>query len=191
MLAHRFRHQHAAGLAQLLQSRGDVDAVAQDELAVGDHVAEIDADAELEAPVGRHPRLVGRDRLLHLDGAQHGIDHRAELDQHAIADDLHEPPMMRAQQRLHDLVAQPLQPGDGAGFVQLHQARVADHIGRQNRGKAALDLRCLQWRSSNRRAAAQRPRRMLTVVDHASRMPDATAPGAKVCRQSTQGHEVG
>ena len=37
------------GSASAFEPRGDVDAVAEDVVAVDDHVAEIDADAELDA----------------------------------------------------------------------------------------------------------------------------------------------
>ena len=52
------RDQHAAGLAQLLQPGGDVDAVAEQVVALDHHVAEIDADAEHDPPVRRRPRPV-------------------------------------------------------------------------------------------------------------------------------------
>ena len=159
MLAHRLRHQHAAGLAKLLQPCGDVHPVAQDEFAVGHHVAEIDADPVLEAPLGRHRLLLGGHHFLQLDRAQDGVDHGAELDQEAVADDLHQPPVMGGDQRLDHLAAQLLQRGDGAGLVLLDQPRVADHICGHDRRQPALDLRRLQRRSPTHRAATQRRRR--------------------------------
>ena len=47
------RDEHAAGLAQLLQPCCDIDAVAEQIVALDHHVAEIDADAEHDPPVGR------------------------------------------------------------------------------------------------------------------------------------------
>ena len=94
MLAHGLGDQHAAGVAQLLQSCRDVDPVAQDVGAVGDHLAEVDADPQHEAQFRRCGRLPLDHRLLQCDGAQHGVDHRAELDERAVAGRLHEPATM-------------------------------------------------------------------------------------------------
>ena len=77
--------QHAAGLAELLEPRGDVDGVAEHVVAVDDDVAEIDADAEHEQARRRGIRLRVGELLLDGDGAGDRVDHRAELDQHAVA----------------------------------------------------------------------------------------------------------
>ena len=95
MLAHGLGDQHSAGLAQLLQSCRDVDSIAQDVGAVGDHLAEVDPDPKHEAQFRRHGRLPLGDRLLQCDRAQHGVDHRAELDEGAVAG--------RAGRRGHDV----------------------------------------------------------------------------------------
>ena len=50
-----------------------------------DDVAEIDADAELDAPLRRHAGIALRHRALHLDRASHGIDDAGELDEQAVA----------------------------------------------------------------------------------------------------------
>ena len=70
-----------AGLGDAFQPRGDIDAVAhQVAVALLDHVAEMDADAELDAPVGRHAGIALDHAVLHFDGAAHGVDDAAELD---------------------------------------------------------------------------------------------------------------
>ena len=71
-----------AGLGDTFQSRGDIDAVAhQVAVALLDHVAEMDADPELDAPLRREAGVALDHAVLHLDGAAHGVDHAAELDQ--------------------------------------------------------------------------------------------------------------
>ena len=67
--------QHAAGLAQLLQAGGDVDPVAEQVVALDHHVAEVDADAEHDAPVGRRLGLAVGHRLLDRDRAGDRVDH--------------------------------------------------------------------------------------------------------------------
>ena len=70
-----------AGLGDALQPRGDVDSVAH-QVAVGllDDVAEMNADAKLDASLGRQPGIAFDHAVLHFDRAAHGVDHAAELD---------------------------------------------------------------------------------------------------------------
>ena len=69
-----------AGRGNAFQSRGDVDAIAhQIAVALLDHIAEMDADAELDAALGRKAGVALDHAVLHFDGAAHGVDHAAEL----------------------------------------------------------------------------------------------------------------
>ena len=66
------------------KSRGDIDAVAhQVAVALLDHIAEVDADAELDAALGRKAGVALDHAVLHLDGAAHGIDDASELNEDA------------------------------------------------------------------------------------------------------------
>src|SRR5271156_5656333 len=56
----------------------------------------MNADAKLDAPIGRHPGVALDHRALHLDGAAHGVDHAAELDQRSIAGALDTRPLCTA-----------------------------------------------------------------------------------------------
>ena len=85
-----------AGLGDAFQSRGDIDAVAhQIAVALLDHIAEMDADAELDTPLGRQPGVALDHAVLHLDGAAHGVDHAAKLDERAVAGALDDAAVMR------------------------------------------------------------------------------------------------
>ena len=141
MVERRARDQDAAGLAQLLQARGDVDPVAHEVVALDHHVAEVDADAEHDAPVGRRLGLAVGDRLLHRHRAGDRVDHRGELDDRPVAHQLDDPALVLGQQRVDRLLAQALDRGQRAGLVLLDQARVADDVGRQDRRQPALDAR--------------------------------------------------
>ena len=71
-----------AGLGDALQPRGDIDAVAhQIAVALLDDVAEMDADAKLDAPLRRQAGVALDHAVLHFDGAAHRVDHAAELDE--------------------------------------------------------------------------------------------------------------
>ena len=54
LVAHDAADADAAGLGERFEAGSDVDAVAENVVAVDDDVAEIDADAKLDAPVGGH-----------------------------------------------------------------------------------------------------------------------------------------
>ena len=89
-----------AGLGDAFQSRGDVDAVAhQVAVALLDDVAEMNADAELDAALLRHAGVALDHAVLHFDRAAHGVDHAAELDDSAVAGALDDAPVMRGDGR--------------------------------------------------------------------------------------------
>ena len=88
------------GSAQLLQAGGDVDAVAVDVLALDDHVAEVDADAERDAlGLGHVPLALGH-ALLDRDRAGDRVDDAGELDQRAVAHQLDDPALVLGDQRV-------------------------------------------------------------------------------------------
>ncbi len=64
-----------AGFGDAYQARGDIDAVAH-QIAVGllDHIAQMNADPELDAALVRHARVALDHRVLDFDGATHGVD---------------------------------------------------------------------------------------------------------------------
>jgi hypothetical protein len=67
------------------EPRGDVDAVAH-QIAVALHdVAQMYADAELDAPILGHAGIALHHRILDLDRAAHGVDDATELHQRAVA----------------------------------------------------------------------------------------------------------
>src|SRR5262249_61547332 len=69
--------------------------------------------------------------------ALHGVDCTGELHQHAVAHHLDYAALMLGYQRLEDALTPFLQRRQRTGLVLLHQAAVADHIRREDGGKAA------------------------------------------------------
>ena len=86
-VAHGARHGDAAGLGQRLDAGGEVDAVAEDVLVllVDDHLAEMDADAEVHALLGLDRVVEARHALLDIERGADGGHRRAELGQHGVA----------------------------------------------------------------------------------------------------------
>jgi hypothetical protein len=75
-----FGETDRAWTGDALKPRGDIHPVAH-EIAVAllDDVADMDADAKLDAPFGRHTSVALDETGLHLDGVPHGVDHTLRL----------------------------------------------------------------------------------------------------------------
>ena len=86
--------QHATGFGHRLQPRNEIDAFAQQIIAVDDDVAQVNTDAERQRSVGRLPRTA--EFPLHLDGALHGLDHRWKIGDKPVAAVLAMRPLCRS-----------------------------------------------------------------------------------------------
>src|SRR4029077_8617973 len=75
-----------AGIGDPFEARGDIDAIAH-QIAVRllDDVAKVNADAELDAALGRQAGVAFDHAGLHFDRAADGVDHAAKLDEAAVA----------------------------------------------------------------------------------------------------------
>ena len=115
------RDADATRWRQALEPRRDVDALAVDVVVVGDHVAEVDADPELDALCRLEVGVVLGDAPLDLDRTPHRVDDARELDQRAVARELHHTAAVLGDPGLDELFAQGLEPGVRARFVGFHQ----------------------------------------------------------------------
>ena len=96
LLIGRPRRGNPARLADAFKPCGDIDPVAhQVAVALLDDVAEMDADAELDALLGRQAGVALDHAALHLDRAAHRVDDAAELDDRAVAGALDDAAMMQ------------------------------------------------------------------------------------------------
>ena len=121
-------------LGDALQPRGDIDAVAH-QIAVGllDDVAEMDADPNFDALVGRNPCVALDHRPLDFNSAVHRIDDTAELDDAAVAGALDDPAMVDGDGRVDQVASQRPQPRQNAVLVGPGKPRIADDVGHQDR----------------------------------------------------------
>ena len=118
--------------ANAFEPRGDIDAVAhQIAVALLDNVAEVDADAEHDAPVGGHAGVALDHGVLHFDRAAHRVDHAAELDDRAVAGALDHPAVMDGDGRVDEVAAQRSQPRKRSVLVGAGEAAEADDVGRR------------------------------------------------------------
>ena len=118
-----------ARLANALQPRGDIDAVAhQIAVAFLDDVTEMNADPKFDALVQRDPRVALDHSVLHFDCAAHRVDDAAELDDAAVAGALDDAAMVHGDCGIDQIAAQRAQPRQSSIFVRACEPAVADHI---------------------------------------------------------------
>jgi hypothetical protein len=116
------RDADAAGLGQPVETGGDVDAVAED-IAILDHnVADIDADAELDAAICRHRGVALGQSRLYLGRASESVDDAGELDQQAVAGGLDDAAPMPGDPRIDELGAERPEPTERPFLVSLDEA---------------------------------------------------------------------
>jgi hypothetical protein len=130
MVADRARDADAAWYRQPLQSRRDVDAVAVDVAAIGDHVAEIDADAKPQAALLGEIQIAVGHRVLNFGRTAHRVDDTGKFRQHAVAGGLDDAAVILADLRFDHFVQMRLDTFMRAFFIHAHQARIPHHIGR-------------------------------------------------------------
>jgi hypothetical protein len=122
------------GLANTLQSRGYVDAVAH-EVAVAffDDVAQMNADAEVYASLSRQAGVALGQAVLHFDGAADCVDHASKLDEAAVSRALYDPPVMRVDGRVDKIAPQSSEPRQRSLFVEPGEPAVTNDVGNQDR----------------------------------------------------------
>ncbi len=127
-----FGQTDRAGLGNSLQSRGDIDAIAhQIAVALLDHIAKMDADAELDAALGRKAGVPLDHAVLHLDGAAHSVDYAAELNDGTIAGALDHAAIVDGGYRVNQIAAKRSQPCEYPILVGASKPAVSDHIRHQ------------------------------------------------------------
>jgi hypothetical protein len=138
LVVDRRRDEDAAGLGDALQPRGDVDAVAQQVVALDDDFAQVDADAEVH-PLRLGQRFVARlQRVLDLDRAAYALDHAAEFGEHRVARCVGDASVVVRDDAVDDRAMRG-EDAQRAGLVLVDEAAVADRVGGEDAGQAALE----------------------------------------------------
>ena len=85
---------------------GDIDAFAhQIAVRLFDDVAQMNAEAELDATLVRRASVALDEAGLHFDGAANGVDHAAELDKAAVAGSLDNAAVMQGDGGVDQIAA--------------------------------------------------------------------------------------
>ncbi len=130
------RQRHATDRRQRLDPRRHVDAFAVNVVALDDNLTKVDTD-----PIAYGPGIGLLSRFLDRQGAIDGGDDAGEFDQRPITHQLELTSTMDCYLRIEDRRAVGLQPLKRPRLVTLHQAAIANNIGRQDRGEFTLHQR--------------------------------------------------
>jgi hypothetical protein len=104
-------------------------------------VAQIDADAERDAPALRNAGIALGQAPLNLHGTAHRIHYACKLHQHPIAGGFHDVAAMLLDLGINQRAAVRLQLGERAFLVCVHEPDVAGNICGQDRCQPALGVR--------------------------------------------------
>ena len=137
LVAHDPANADPAGLGERFQARRDIHTVAEDVVFLSDHVAKIDADPKLGALVVWDFRFAVNHSALDLHSAAHGVHNTRKLRQEAIASVLHNPAAVLPDLRIDQFPEVCLEAFVRTFLVRPHQARIARHIGREDRREPA------------------------------------------------------
>ena len=133
------RNADAAGFGQAFEPRGDIDAVTKDVAVLDENVANIDADAELDAMLRRQRRVAFGQSRLHFRRASEGVDDAGEFDQQPVAGGLDDAAAMLGDLRIDYLGAERPQPAERPFLVGPDQSGITGNIGREDRCEPAFD----------------------------------------------------
>jgi hypothetical protein len=137
VVAHRPRDADPAGLGKGLQPCRHIDAVAKDVVALDDDVAEIDANAKPDAALVGYIGLAVNHPALHLGRTAHRVDDTRKFCEQSVAGMFDRAATVLRDLRVYQLVQMRPDAFVRARLVSAHQARIARHIGGEDRGKTA------------------------------------------------------
>ena len=92
----------------------------------------MNADAKLDAALGRQAGVALDRAILDLDGATHGVHHAAELDDCAVAGALDDATVMGGDGGVDEIAAQAPDARQRAILVSAGEPAVADNIRNQD-----------------------------------------------------------
>ena len=127
------RNGHAAGGGHRLKADGDVHAIPEYFVFVGEHVSHVDPETELHGPVGREMMVPFGHHLLHRDGGLDGAHDARKLQQKTVAGILHNPAAMIEDDRIYR-ASMGLERGVRTGLIGAHHSRVTGNVGADDGG---------------------------------------------------------
>jgi hypothetical protein len=133
------RDDHTAGLCQAFQSSGDIYPIPNHIVVLHNHIAKIDANVKLDAPVLGGVIVALSHALLKRDSTPDGIYNAHKYHEQTIPHRLHNLPPVLGDAGFDQLAEQRIKPLERTFFVSTHQPRVADNVGCDDRRQPSLD----------------------------------------------------
>ena len=135
MIAHCSRDADAAGRTFGLKPRRDIHHFAVDITAIWNHIANIDADAKPDRPIGGLIAIMGGDLLLYLHGTAYCPVHAIEYNEQGVTSRIDDSTAMLVDSRVYQSTAERPKPFEGSNVIQPNQAAETDHIGMEDGNK--------------------------------------------------------
>ena len=124
----------AAGLGDTFEPGGNVDAVAVNIAFFDDDVANMNADAELDALVLRHGCVTLDHAVLNFNSTARSVYGACELNQDTIASPLDDAAAMIGDLRFQEFEPMSIKPRQCAFLVGSHQTAVAGDVASEDSG---------------------------------------------------------
>jgi hypothetical protein len=109
-----------ARIGHHLESGRDVDAIAENVVAIDDDVADVDADPEIDSLLRRRACIALGHATLHVDCTAHSIDHAGKLQQKAIPGGLDDATTVLSDLWVDQFTSMGLQRRQRAAVVATH-----------------------------------------------------------------------
>ena len=125
------RDTNSSSLGQLFEANSDVHAGAVKIVLFGDHIPEVNADAELHLSVLGDGIVTLRNLVLDFDSAANGLNDAGELCDDAVPCAAEDVTAMRGDRLLHHSTVH-AQSSCGGFFIKLRKTAIPLHIGSEN-----------------------------------------------------------
>src|SRR6516165_8277602 len=131
--------RYPAGFGQPFEPGSNIDAVAVNIIFLGDNIARIDADAQLQLAVAGGI-IAGGQTALDSDGAIHRVDGAVELNEEPVALAAEKSTLVQRDRWFDHGSDATGKPDVRAFLVDAHQTAIADDIGEKDRGKLPFEV---------------------------------------------------
>ena len=136
LIADRLGDGYAPGRGHALQTRRHIHPIAVDVVAFDNDIAEIYADAKLNATIIRHRGRACLHCALEPDRTGDSADNTRKFRENSIAGEFYDAALVLGDFALNDFATDFFQLRKRSGFIAFHQPAVTDDVGCQDRGEA-------------------------------------------------------
>src|SRR5262245_9474419 len=140
MIQHCLGDADAAGFGERLEPSGNVDAIAVYVVVIDDDIAEIDANADVDALVLWDIGITLGKATLERDGALHCINDAREFDKYAVTSGFDDATVMLGDLRIEELAPVRLQALKRPAIVRHHKTARARDVRREDRSHPTSHL---------------------------------------------------